>query len=310
MREKCFIDGRDIFTSFGVTVRKGAYRELLTFPAMKEPAKNDWPEEDGVEVDLETPVLQPRNVTIPFTFAGYDRDAASFIRFIGQPGYREFFIPALGKSWKLRLTGQSENSIGAQSANFALQFADDEVYGIRPEDYPRPSGGGWSIKDCGYELDGIPFLQYGVVVESGLDEVLRSPAIKQNLTRTFSASDGQVYDAGTVFFNSKEVTLKCLFVTAGMDKFRECYTAFFNDLIQPGERFLYCDYTGMEYPCYYRKSSGFNMEEAGERVVCSFSLTLEFTSFRIQGTEYILTTEDGLTIALEDGETEIDMNGY
>ena len=92
-----------------------------------------------------------------------------------------------------------------------------------------------------------------------------------------------------------------------MSEFWKCYTAFFNDLIQPGERRLYWDYTGEEYPCYYKKSSGFNVASFCDPVVMEFNLTLVFTVFRIGETEYLLSTETGELLETEDGEYLIDM---
>ena len=55
MRGNFFIDGLNAYDAFGVWIVKGGYKDLLKFPAMTEPEKNDWPEEDGVEVELSDP---------------------------------------------------------------------------------------------------------------------------------------------------------------------------------------------------------------------------------------------------------------
>ena len=110
-----------------------------------------------------------------------------------------------------------------------------------------------------------------------------------------------------VVFNSKEVTLKCSLSAVSVAKFWECYTAFFNDLIKPEERQLFWDRTGEEYPCYYKKSSGFRVVSLSGPVVVEFNLTLMFTVFRIGETEYLLATEDGFLIETEDGYL-IDLN--
>lgn len=307
MRGKYFVDNIDIYTQFGVVIKTGGYNDLLTFPALKEPAKNDWPEEDGIEVDLESPILQPKTVSIPFMTTSQTKAANDFISFISKPGYRTLRIADLNREWTLRMDSQGENKFDSQLTEFSLQFTDDIPSQSRKDVYSRPLNGGIPIIDTGYELDGIPFSRYGIVVEEGLNDILKSPTIKQNLTRTFLTSDGQEYDEDVVVFNSKSVTFKCCFITSSVARFWECYTAFFNDLIQPGERLLYCDHTGEEYPCFYRKSSNFNIEQMHGRFVCTFNLTLEFISFRIHETEYLLTTEDNRHIVLEDGETMVDL---
>ena len=42
----------------------------------------------------------------------------------------------------------------------------------------------------------------------------------------------------------------------------------------------------------------------------TFNLTLEFTVFRLGGTDYLLATEDGDLIVTEDGEYYIDLGTY
>ncbi len=310
MKGKCFIDNIDIYDRYGVVIRKDGYKDLLTFPALKEPGKNDWPEEDGVEVDLDSPRLQTKTVTLPFVAKNPFFEVNDFIAFITKPGYRTIRIPTLGKEWKIRMNSQTENKIHPKATNFSLQFIDDAPTGARMKTYTPVPGSGLTLMQSAYELDAVPFDKYGVVVESGLDDLLKSPTAKQNLAQSLITSDGQVYDADHLVFNSKETTLKCLFITSSVQKFWECYYAFFNDWIQPKERTLYCEHTGEEYPCYYKKSSGFQIEEMSSRFVCSFNLTIEFISFRISETDYILATEDQRHIVLEDGETRVDMKVY
>ena len=60
MNNNLYIDDLNVLGRFGCRVTRGGYNDLLAFPAMKEPEKNDWPEEDGIEVDLSDPKLQPR----------------------------------------------------------------------------------------------------------------------------------------------------------------------------------------------------------------------------------------------------------
>ena len=62
MRGELYIDGKDAYTDFGVWITEGGYDGLLPFPELVEPARNDWPDEDGIEPDLEKPTLKPRPV--------------------------------------------------------------------------------------------------------------------------------------------------------------------------------------------------------------------------------------------------------
>ena len=95
-----------------------------------------------------------------------------------------------------------------------------------------------------------------------------------------------------------------------MTTFWSCYDALLDALIQPGERSLYVDYNVEEYPCYYKRTSGWKLESLRGRMVVTFNLTLEFTVFRMDGIDYLLATEVGELVVTEDGEYYIDLNIY
>lgn len=303
MRNNCYIDGVSIWDKFGVWVTKGGYSDLLAFPALVDPDKNDWPEEDGIEVDLTEPRLQPKEITISFLASKADIDVCDFIAFISKPGYHMLYVPSLNREWRLRLSTQTKNIRYLNACDFSLTFVED-VPMRSDATLPDP---GLSIRDCGYELDGISFADYGVVVDMAKDELLKSPAAKKNLNRKVYTEDGQIYDADLLVFSSKETTFKCHFKTASIDKFWKCYDAFFSALIQPEERELYVDFLSETYPCYYKKSSGFKVLSLRGPVIVEFNLTLVFTVFRINEMEYLLAAEDGRYILTEDGEHLIDM---
>lgn len=302
MRNNIYIDGVNVRDRFGCWVTRGGYNGLLAFPAMKEPEANDWPEEDGIEVDLADPKLEPKEVTISF-LSDTNGGASDLIAYLSAPGYHTFRIPSLGREWQLRLSSHPANKVYPLAASFSLKFTEDNP--VRP---PRGlPGSGRIVRDCGFELDGVPLAEYSVVVDVAQDELLKSPTVKQGLNREICTRDGQIYDMDHLVFNSKETTFKCHLRAVSMEDFWRCYDAFFSAWIQPGERQLYWDYTGDEYPCYYKKSSGFKIASLCDPVVMEFNLTLVFTVFRIGETEYLLSTEAGELLETEDGEYLIDM---
>ena len=77
-----------------------------------------------------------------------------------------------------------------------------------------------------------------------------------------------------------------------------------------GRAFAVRDYNVEEYPCYYKRTSGWKLESLRGRVVVTFNLTLEFTVFRMDGIDYLLATEAGELVVTEDGEYYIDLNIY
>lgn len=301
MKGAFYIDDIDIYARYGVVIVDGSYGDLLYFPALKEPDANDWPEEDGIEADLAAPVLEAKEVTL--SFVSTRPDIGDFTVMLSAPGYHSLRITELGKEWRLRLLTQPSGILYAAATAFSLRFADD--FPDRPNTSPAPGSADVPVSD--FELDGVSFSDYGIAVVSGWDDLLKSPTVKENLTRSFATSDGQVYDADHVVFNAKETTFKCCFIADSMTAFWQYYDAFFGAFIQPDERQLYWDYAGEEYPCYYKKCGGFKVLSLDGQVVIEFNLTLMFTVFRIGETEYVLANELGQILVLDD-DTEIEIS--
>lgn len=304
MRNNCYIDGISTWDKFGVWVTKGGYSDLLAFPALVVPEKNDWMEEDGIEVDLAEPKLQAKEITISFLASNPYISVVDFIVFISNPGYHTLRVPILNREWRLRLSTHTANKVYQNACDFSLKFIEDTPIGPANITLPDP---GVIIRNNNYELDGISFADYGVVVDIAKDELLKAPTVKKNLTRKVSTQNGQLYDVDHLVFSSKESTFKCHFKAASIEKFWQCYDAFFSALIQPDERLLYVDSLHETYPCYYKKSSGFKVLNLRGPVIVEFNLTLVFTVFRIKEMEYLLAAEDGRFIITEDGEHLIDM---
>ena len=91
-----------------------------------------------------------------------------------------------------------------------------------------------------------------------------------------SVIDGLIYDEeGLVVFNAKDVQLECLMKAGSISEFWRNYDALLYDLIQPGERILFVDATGVEYPCHYKSCSTMEFfRDSG--VWWRFILTLRF----------------------------------
>ena len=103
MRGELYIDGKDAYTDFGVWITEGGYDGLLPFPELVEPDRNDWPDEDGIEPDLEKPTLKPRELNITFVRSVDGRSAGALVEHLSKSGYHAFRIPSLGREWSLRL---------------------------------------------------------------------------------------------------------------------------------------------------------------------------------------------------------------
>lgn len=298
-----YIDGKDAYLNYGIFITSGGYKELSCFPPLKAVSSIDWGEEDGVDADLSDPKLDTKEVAI--TFAAHQAMlVGALFELISDKAYHTFDIREMGRVYKLRLTSQSALDAKRYLQTFTLRFAND---------FPLPDGYAYTqpqsslVAQEGYEIDGRPLSEYGVCVLQGSDsEILKSPSVKLNLLQNVSSRHGAIYDGEVVNFQSKEVKLSCLMRATTLAEFWRNYNALLFDLARPGERSLYVDSIGYEYPCYYKSCNATEFYPTG-KIWFKFDLTLVFTSFRVEDDEYLLASEAGEWIITEDGEFAIDL---
>lgn len=306
MKGRLHIDGIDAFTKYGVFVEHYGYKSLVQFPSLKDVAINSWAEEDGIEADLSNPQLDTRDLEINFYVSDYDL-VGGLIEKLSDGAYHIFNFSELGKVLSLRLVSELNNNRFKRAGKFTLQFADDEPFWGYEYLVPKNSFG---VVKQGYEIDGVDISEYSVYILDGTDDsVLKSPSVKKNLLINVNHRSGAIYDGESVFFETKDVTLKCLIRANNKEEFWRNYNALFWNLTRPSERELYWERTGEPYPCYYKSSnvSKFDILQNG-RIWCEFSIVLVFTSFRCRGVEMLLASEVGEWIITEDGINAIDLN--
>lgn len=303
MTNNLYIGGKDAYSEYGVFITEGGYDGLVAFPSLKTIDSNDWAEEDGIEPDLSSPVLDTREMDIKFAYHGSDANMGAFIELLSDMAYHTFDFREIDKSYKLRLVSQSKLSYIRTLGLFTLRFADD--FPLDGYTYEEPVSS-LNISD-GYELDDRDFSEYGIrVLEGSEAEIQKSPAVKKNLLQNIASRSGAIYDGEYVTFQTKEVKLSCLMRAATLQEFWRNYHAFLYDLTRPDERRLYVNATGYEYPCHY-KSCSVEKFFPKDKIWFQFSVVLVFTSFRIDGDEFLLASEDGIIIITEDGEYAINL---
>ncbi len=304
MINKLYIDGGDAYEQFGVFITEGSYPSLLQYPAMKPVGGNDWAEEDGIEADLMHPALDTRNIDL---LLGCDRPEryGHFLDLLSDGAFHRFDFRELGRTYNLRLLSQPELALRPDISSLSLQFADD---------FPVPShdvaGPVYTDATSEYDLDDTDLAQYGIsILEGSENQILKTPAVKSNLLRTWEGQPGALYDGERVVFATKDVALECLMRADTLAEFWQNYDSFLRELSKPGERLFYTDRTGYYYPCYY-KSCGTKMFTVGDKVRFQFTLTLTFTSFRAEADEYLLVTQGGAFLMTEDNQYAIDLQHH
>lgn len=318
MNRQLYIDGIDAYAKYGVFVTQGSHDNLVAFPALKEVDKNDWPEDDGQEFDLSSVALDTKEISISLAFTA-EWKFSNFVQMLSGMGYHDFLFTELGRTYRLRLASQGSYELhpGLETAKFT--FAND----FPREGYVYQEPVSNILIPKGYEIDDKDLSNYGVLVLAGSDaEIRKSPAVKKSLLQSFKKQDGAIYDGEVVKFQTKDVNLKCLMRADTIETFWRNRDALLHDLTKlstktdsegyeysDSERIFYCDEISEGYPCYY-KSCSTNDFLINDGIWWQFTLTLVFTSFRLEDTEYLLSSEAGELIITEDGESYIDLRSY
>lgn len=319
MKGLWYIDGIDIFVKYNIGIVRDGFNDLFVFPSFKDLYYNDWPENDGIDIDLSDPKLNNKTVDIKFASVTLDNEMIdSFIVFLTQPGYRTLTMTTLGRSWQLRLNKESARNVERNTQEFTLQFYDDYprdlilIYpyilgsengdAILTEDgeylidmansETSAKGHGFNMPRSGYKLDDISFSEYGLVVNKGKAEIYKIPDLKANLEINIGTLDSVKSDTSYYVFKQKEVTLQCSFLCKTLDMFWNNYISFFSILARSGERLLEVDYMNDVFECHYKSSSDFKIEIHPSYILCQFSLVLVFTNYRPLNTILVLGSED------------------
>ena len=280
MTGRLYIDGKDIYTDFGLVVLEGGYNDLVAFPPLKTVQSNDWQEEDGIEADLSAPVLNTREVSIKFVTHGGKQGLGALIDLLSDKAYHTFYCGTMRRRWRMRLVSHPNLEWAMRLGFTTLKFAED--FPLDGYTYQPPVSGIAPYGD--YAIDDKLLTDYGVrVLKGSLASIDKSPEVKKNLLRNIGTQSGAEYDDARVTYKSKEVTINCLMRAANMEEFWRNHDALLYDLIRPDERRLFVDARGVECPCHYKscKTAEFYPQEG--RIWWRFSLTLVFTHYRLKG---------------------------
>lgn len=110
---KYYINGVDLWLTFGIVVEAGNLAELERAPNRKEQWMNNWPDENGTQRYTDKAFFESKTMTLSFVFicnnkAEYLRNSNRFKEFItvgGASGYFELDCILNGKKYKLLYSG-------------------------------------------------------------------------------------------------------------------------------------------------------------------------------------------------------------
>nr|DAI30110.1 MAG TPA: hypothetical protein [Caudoviricetes sp.] len=300
---KLFIDEADAYTEYGVFVEQYGYKELIQMPSFKKLDTTDWPEYDGQEVDLISPVLDSRELQIQFDIVNV-RYAEDLFLTLSNGAYHDFRFVELEKTYRLRMVSNGSFTQNIRLGKLTITFADD--FPVVPvADYYKT--GVSDVNQSGYAIDDVDMAQFGTYVLEDTDASFRKAAsVRKALSIDISSLAGIDYDQKEVHFQTKDVTVKLLINAKGIDEFWKRWNSLFAVLLQPEVRKFYLSALEAEYECYYKSNSvsKFDILRNGH-VWCEFSVVLVFTAYRPESSWMLLATEDFDWVITEDGLARI-----
>lgn len=303
---RLYIDGNDAYKQYGVYVVQGGWNELIAYPPLKPVDSNDWQEEDGIEPDLSSPVLNSREVQIQFAFSDVFEHFIAFIECLSDGAYHEFECSYIKRTFRLRMTKLPNLDVTRNLGLAAIKFVDDTP--LLCYRYKVPNS--IIVQSDDYMIDDRMLTDYGCRVLKGtLREFLRPSRVKPNLTRDIKIVSGSIYDALNVTFNSKDVNIYCLMRGESLKELWRNYDALLFHLIRPQERMLSVKQLEQTFPCYY-KSCQVTEFYPDNKIWLAFTITLTLTrDFRLVDYGTLLADENGTIVYTEDEENAIDMHG-
>lgn len=278
------IDGTDICSVYGAFVSEGGLASLVQWPSLKTPESNDWFEEEGLEVDLSSPVLSSRDVSMEFILAN-DHGLSGFLDFLAAKTFHSVYSPDLGMTFRLRWVSCAKvDTINDEIGKVSLTFADDfPLWG-----YTR-SLAAVTVADSGIALDGTDIASYGVIALQGTGDSFRMVAsAKTPLRRNVDSLCGSITDgvkdgdltteAGSAYDNpalkrgSRTLSIKCLMAKMTAAQFASNWRCLLYDLSQSGARMVAG--FGKTLNCYYSSCQVTRFYSATGGLWCEFTVNL------------------------------------
>lgn len=98
-----YIDGKDLYTTYGVVVLSGS-DGFLKFPARKASITHDWGDKNGIDVDLSKPFVESKTVTLECAMIAPDKavfwtNHTAFFAELMKPGTRRLEVAAFERSF-------------------------------------------------------------------------------------------------------------------------------------------------------------------------------------------------------------------
>lgn len=280
------IDGTNIRT-LGMFILRGGSNDFLSFPERREPAQNNWAENDGLEIDFSDCTFNPKKVAVQLYISApteslFNQQLNAFQNLHFQPGYRQIYVEEFQKTFSLRFLGFGEYlhkgglaKSGKKSGKLTVEYMMDDPVQIFNPTPTLPQGEGAIATHI--QLNGVDLSQYGIIVKEVYSTALRPASPKSTLERSFNHIDGTWADVAIIRkMESKQVTIDCVMSAGTLSEFYNNYNALFGVMNSTAPIELSTPDT--DRLCYYKAMSNFTkLTIFSKKVRVGFQLILQTT---------------------------------
>lgn len=304
---RLLIDGNDALVNYGIAIAEGGFDGVVVWPRLKTPQYIEWPEEPGIEPDLLSVSLEPKDsIRVDFFCRTAPTGTDAFIAMLQSESYHVFNFKEIGVTMPLRYKSLVSRDKIVPLECFTLEFAFDfdfldemEPYVGTPAyltfrrngsrlvfnqnllvftdyDEGQESHAVISKKKTGLLLDGEDFGDFGCYVLEGSDnEITKAAPLKDNLIIKATGMKGQLYPDNTAVKGAKTVSIPLLMRAVNPSLFWKEYLRLLGVFASNGNRVL--TWKGKTYKCYYQSQSLGEFVKLGDNQIwCQFTVTLCF----------------------------------
>lgn len=259
------INGINIKNKYSAILLDGSLNDVLEYPKLKKPETNDWAEEDGLEVDLVSPVLDKKNINISFLIN--ELEIEEFVEFLLSTTYKDYYFTELGVSVNLRFLEIKGIHKEQEKFRIDIKLVDDKP--LNGYSYEDPK---LEAVSANLEMDGMDLSKYGISVlegsENNLEEIVKA---KKKLLITSKYISGVEVSEEVSKKQAKKAKLN-LFIKQNKADFLKGYKSFLYDLVKPDERTLL--FNGKTYKAYYSDSKIKDLIIENGFVWCNFIVSI------------------------------------
>lgn len=251
MDNTLYIDGREIFQTYGMRMLEGSLASVVCHPPVKASSVHtyDWQEYDGLDADLSAIRLDAREVALRLSTDGDFARYTAFINDLSAQTYHSLRFDALDAQFQMRLVKFSSFDYYRSLGFISVTMSDD----LPLQNYTGEQPTKGFQDNTGYTFDDLKFSDYGVLVIGGtMSEVARFGDVKQPLVRNVSTMKGQSADDTRLRYKANEVSLHCILKASDSVQFWRNWNALLHDISVAGANTLYVEEVNAKANFFYK----------------------------------------------------------